>query len=232
MGEKHVQRILGRQAGPNARPTSSASKAEQIDEREGWGETERAQAHRRDRGAPRHRARPLHLCARHSRRSARRRRSCWRGTTARFARWRDGDGRGAAIPTARPGASSTTSTASARTWRPTSSASSPRSITATCSTISRRELHDRGLRGAARRRAPRRSPARPSSSPARSKRCRARKRRAAPRRWAPTSPSSVSSKTDYRRGRRRCRLEGREGQGARRHDALTEEEWLKLARAG
>ena len=50
------------------------------------------------------------------------------------------DDRPPGTATARPGASSTTSTASARTWRPTSSASSPKSITAACWTTSPSEV--------------------------------------------------------------------------------------------
>ena len=46
------------------------------------GRAERQEADRRDRRAAPHRARPLHLSRSASRRSARRRRSCWRGTTA------------------------------------------------------------------------------------------------------------------------------------------------------
>ncbi len=66
MGEKHIQSFwedkLIRKAPADI---FCASKAEHRRPR-GLGRDQRAQAHRRDRRAPPHRARPLHLCARHS----------------------------------------------------------------------------------------------------------------------------------------------------------------------
>ena len=135
LGDKHItafwQDGLIRQPGDIFRLD-----AEVIAKREGWGEVSARKADRRDRRAPPDFARPLHQRARHP--AGRAGDGAAAGPPLPLARRlaaRDGGGAG---PGKRgPRRRSSTCTASARTWRPTSSAFSPSRITARCSTISR-----------------------------------------------------------------------------------------------
>ena len=133
LGEKHI--IAFWQDGLIRRPGDIFRlDPEVIAKREGWGGVSAKQARGRDRRAPAHRARPLHQRARHPAGRA------GDGAAARPALPLAGAHGGARwkprrIRRARRGRGFSTSTASARRWRPTSSASLPSRITAPCSTI-------------------------------------------------------------------------------------------------
>ena len=231
-GRQAHRRASGTTSSSRRPPTSSACKAtRQLEEREGWGATsarkliDAIEARRTislDRfiyalGIPQVGQATAKLLARH-----------YRSFDALAPRHDRGQGsRQRGVARAR-----TTSTASARTWRPTSSASSPSRTTASVlDDLLRRGARSPITRRRARR-AHRRSPARPSSSPARStamSRSEAKSRaealgaNVAVERLEQDRLSSWSARTPARRPTRRRSSASRRSR---------EQEWLKLARAG